>query len=221
MKSKPNSRKENLVIQEFENEVLIYDVKINKAFCLNETSALVWQLCDGNHSVAEISRKLSEKLKSDIPEDLVRLALDQFKRDALLDRADEVEIDFGGLSRRQIIRKVGFASLAALPVVASVVAPSAVSAQSLFPFLAACMTDSQCATGNCSDPNPVFPQSCCVPGNLIARPPGTPHTCTTSQGVCNSLAPANCCSGMSTLRTDLPTCAPPLGINPNYPCICN
>lgn len=29
-------------MQELENEVLIYDLKADNAFCLNETSALVW-----------------------------------------------------------------------------------------------------------------------------------------------------------------------------------
>ena len=44
----PKARKENLVVQESNGEVLIYDLDTNKAFCLNETSALVWQACDGN-----------------------------------------------------------------------------------------------------------------------------------------------------------------------------
>jgi hypothetical protein len=221
LKNNPQSRKENLVVQEFENEILIYDLNINKVYCLNETSSLVWQLCDGTNSVSEISRSLSQKLKPDVSEDLVWLAIEQFKRDRLLDENNPVEIDFGGLSRREVIKKIGLASMVALPVISSVVAPSAASGQSLFPFLAACTTDSQCASGNCSDVNPVFPQLCCVTGVSIARPPGTAHTCTHDQGVCNVFALSNCCSGMSTLRTDLPVCAPPTAPSPNYPCVCS
>ena len=37
----PVARKEGLVIQETSNEVLVYDLTINKAFCLNQTSAIV------------------------------------------------------------------------------------------------------------------------------------------------------------------------------------
>jgi hypothetical protein len=37
---KPISRQQNIVVQDLGSEVLIYDLTINKAFCLNETSAL-------------------------------------------------------------------------------------------------------------------------------------------------------------------------------------
>lgn len=39
-KSNPTSRKEAIVVKELEGEVLIYDLRIDKAYCLNETSAL-------------------------------------------------------------------------------------------------------------------------------------------------------------------------------------
>jgi hypothetical protein len=124
------SRKANIVIQEFENEVLIYDLKINKAFCLNETSHLVWQLCNGINSIADISRNLSKKLKVNYSEDLVWLALDQLKKNNLLENSSEIEIDFGALSRREVIRKVGLSSVIALPIIASIVAPTAIHAAS-------------------------------------------------------------------------------------------
>ena len=57
---KPTARKINIVIQQFENVKLIYDLKIDKAFCLNQTSSLVWNECDGTQSVAGISQKLSK-----------------------------------------------------------------------------------------------------------------------------------------------------------------
>jgi hypothetical protein len=47
-KDYPISRQNNIVTQEVESELLIYDLVENKAFCLNETSAFVWQNCDGN-----------------------------------------------------------------------------------------------------------------------------------------------------------------------------
>ncbi len=73
----PKAREENLVVQEFDGEVLIYDLNTNKAFSLNETSSLVWQLCDGDNSVSEISESISRKLDSPANEDLVWLALEQ------------------------------------------------------------------------------------------------------------------------------------------------
>ena len=60
MKNVPLSRRENLVVQEMDNELMIYDLTDNKAFCLNETSAIVWQLCNGKNSITKISSFLSD-----------------------------------------------------------------------------------------------------------------------------------------------------------------
>ena len=61
--NKPKTRNENIVVQEFENEVLIYDLTINKAFCLNQTSKMIWQMCNGKNSVADIADNLKQSLK--------------------------------------------------------------------------------------------------------------------------------------------------------------
>ena len=130
MTNYPQSRKANIVVQELENEVLIYDLTINKAFCLNQTSALVYELADGTKTVSEISNLMSKKLKTLVSEDLVWLALDGLKKDNLLENADKVPNHFAGLSRREIIKRVGLASMAMLPIISSVVAPNAAMAQS-------------------------------------------------------------------------------------------
>lgn len=142
-KIKPLARKTDIVLQEFGNETLVYDLKTNKAFNLNETSTLIWQACTGNKSVSEIALKLSEKFKSPIDEDFVWLALEQLKKDNLLENAAEVSTDFGGLSRREVIKKVGLGSLIALPLISSLVAPMATHAQSA----------AVCAAGRCRCPN--------------------------------------------------------------------
>jgi hypothetical protein len=130
MGSNPKTRFESLVVQEIENETMVYDLKVNKAYLLNEISQQVWQLCDGSRTTEEISQVLSKSLKTNISEDLIWLALDGFRRNDLLEKAEEVEIDFGGLTRRQVIKKIGFASLAALPAIAIVTSPTAVQAAS-------------------------------------------------------------------------------------------
>ncbi|HRH46474.1 MAG TPA: PqqD family protein, partial [Pyrinomonadaceae bacterium] len=130
MKIKPISRKQNIVVQEFEKELLIYDLQTNKVFCLNETSAMVYQLCDGKNSIADISNSIAKKLNQPINNELIWLALDGLKKENLLENSEQFEIDFNGLNRRQIIRKVGLASMIALPMVSSVVAPSAANAAS-------------------------------------------------------------------------------------------
>lgn len=146
----PLSHRENLVVQELNGEVLIYDLEKNKAFCLNETSALVYQLCDGTKSVSDIGKAMGAKLELPVADELVWLALDQLKKENLLDDSRKLESKFEGLSRRDVIRKVGLASLVALPVISSLVAPPAAAAQS-----------TTCATlgETCSAPTP----ACCDP----------------------------------------------------------
>ena len=39
MNNYPKAINDELVISELENELLIYDLKINKVYCLNQTSA--------------------------------------------------------------------------------------------------------------------------------------------------------------------------------------
>jgi len=97
--SKPKSRETNLAIQELENEILIYDTLINKAICLNSTSAMVWQACNGNRDVPEISKYLSAKFNKNITEEMIWLALDLLKKSNLVDNKDEFPSFFEGLSR--------------------------------------------------------------------------------------------------------------------------
>ncbi len=126
----PVAKKENIVVQELNSEVLIYDLNLNKAFCLNETSGIIWQLCDGTKTVAEISQAVGNKFNAKISEGFIWLALEQLKKDELVESQVAPPAEFAGMSRREIIRKVGFASMVALPVVASMIAPTAINAQS-------------------------------------------------------------------------------------------
>ncbi|MEK7725281.1 MAG: hypothetical protein AAB336_13085, partial [Acidobacteriota bacterium] len=111
----PLSKNENIVVQETDRELLIYDLVSNQAYCLNETSALVWQFSNGQNSIAEITDLMSQKLKTLVTQEVVWLALEQLKKDNLLENGEDFEIDYHGLTRRQIIKKIGLASMIALP----------------------------------------------------------------------------------------------------------
>lgn len=129
----PQSRKADIVILELDGEVLIYDEKIDKAFNLNKTSALVWELCDGKHSLSDISRLLGEKLNADVDDGLVWLALEQLRQENLIENEVALPDSLVGLSRRQAIRKVGLAAAITLPFISSLVAPTPLHAQSVNP----------------------------------------------------------------------------------------
>lgn len=151
---KHTARKEGLVIQEMPDEVLVFDLETNKAHCLNETAAFVWKACDGKNSVADITKLFGNQSGTSVPEDLVWLALDQLKTKNLIENKDEIVVDYNGMSRREVIRKVGLASVVALPLISSLVAPTDVSAQgsctgTTLPNGCTCQNNNQCASGVC------------------------------------------------------------------------
>jgi hypothetical protein len=125
----PVARKSGLVVQEVPDEVLVYDLDSNKAHCLNQTAALVWRSCDGRNSVADIAAIVEEQAGGKVTEDFVWLAIDQLSENALLEQ--QLKADFAGKSRREVMKKIGLASMIAVPVIASLVAPqSALAAAS-------------------------------------------------------------------------------------------
>lgn len=122
MSKLPKAKINDLVVQESGQEILLYDLVTNKAYCLNETSAIVYQACDGRKTIADL------KKQSNFPDEIIFLALEELRRENLLEE-NFVSL-FDGMSRRQVIKKLGFPSLLVLPVISSVVAPAAAAAQS-------------------------------------------------------------------------------------------
>ena len=120
------ARNTGLVIQEMPDEVLVYDMDTNKAHCLNETAAFVWKSCDGKNSVTDIVREFEANTGGRVTEDFVWLAIDQLQENGLLQSV--VESRFAGQSRRDVLKKIGLASMVALPVIASLVAPKSAMA---------------------------------------------------------------------------------------------
>ena len=127
----PLARKSDIVVQETSDEVLVYDLISNKAVYLNNTSALVWQSCDGKKSIGEIADILSVKTRELVSDELVSLAVTELAKHKLLQNAPGTFESFAGMSRREVIRKVGLGAVIALPLVSSLVAPTAAHANSL------------------------------------------------------------------------------------------
>lgn len=134
--SNPRGLFSNIVVQNLEDELLIYNLETHQAYSLNSISARIWNLCDGNHNVSDISRKLSRDSHQAVPEELVVFALNDFQKENLLSAPWKPEAEFSKLSRREVIRKVGFTSMAALPVITSLIAPTAAHAASTCPLAA-------------------------------------------------------------------------------------
>ena len=80
----PLARQDELVVEELQDETLVYDLKRHKARCLNRTAALVWQHCDGQTTVTELAALLEEQLATPTDETVVWMALDRLGRAHLL-----------------------------------------------------------------------------------------------------------------------------------------
>ncbi len=130
MTNKPRAIESDILVQQLPDELLIYNLKMDKVFCLNHTSAIVWQMCNGKQSITEISRAMSKKLNSAVSEDFVWLAIDGLKKDGLVTNGAEIPQQLNGMSRREVIRKIGFASMIALPIITNLIAPKAAAALS-------------------------------------------------------------------------------------------
>jgi hypothetical protein len=144
----PPAREEDLIVVETPDEVLVYDEKNHRAHCLNRAAALVWRCCDGKTTAAEASAQLAREL--DLPHDarLVALALARLEAAGLLAQPASVA-PRERLSRRELGRRLGLAGsvLAALPVVASILAPTAAQAASCSRRGEACQETSDCCDG--------------------------------------------------------------------------
>ena len=154
----PVARKTGLVIQDVPGEVLVYDTNTNRAHCLNTSAALVWQSCDGTRSVPEIAAHVTGLSGETVNDDFVWLAIDQLSENDLLE--SQVDQKFGGISRREVIKRIGLTSMVALPVIASMVAPpTALAASSC-----ACVAPGDCvAQTTCPSINNCNPAGACAP----------------------------------------------------------
>jgi hypothetical protein len=145
----PKARHEQLIVKELPDELLIYDLKHDQAHCLNETAALVWKNCDGRKTVDQLRELMEDNAGSPVPEEMVWLALDQLGTFRLLDEAALKPAQFAGMTRRDLVRRVGMAAIA-LPVILSIVSPTAQAQASGIAPGGCCGSPGQCASGNCS-----------------------------------------------------------------------
>jgi hypothetical protein len=186
----PRARADGLIVRELVDEVIIFDTGRNKAHCLNETAAVVWQHCDGETSVADMAVIVSQETGVVTTTDTIWFALGELSSDYLLEEMLERP---KGLSRRQLL-KVGVAA-AAVPLVSSIAAPSVLASQSVpctvapgpcpGPIASGCPSFGIPPSAPCCASSPC----CCAAGN-----PATPCCKTTPSGnlICGRMLGGKC-----------------------------
>jgi Coenzyme PQQ synthesis protein D (PqqD) len=192
----PQARTTEIVTKDMPDEVLVYDLKTHKAHCLNQTAAAVWKHCDGKTSVTEIAMLLKRDLNPTVDEAAVWLAVERLSRAQLLEEQVTVPQVSSRLSRRNAMRQLGLGTAVALPLVMSIVAPTAMAGASVCftptgrPEGCDCAAQSECNSG-CCDQQPSAPTfNTCTPVTPTTRLSGTifPGNCppTGTQGDCCS-----------------------------------
>lgn len=191
----PEARTTDIIEQEAGAELLIYDTRIDKAYHLNETSKIIYTACAERMTLDELKRRHR------FSDDLIHFALDEMRASGLIE--GEISDRFSELSRRDVIKRVGIGTLAALPVIAALTAPTAANAASGCPSPSGNNIPSNCPAGA-----EVQTASTSCAGDSDAS----------RSSICNSFYGGSCQSGSARYATG--TCTDSGG-NTFYSCVCN
>jgi hypothetical protein len=141
---KARSNPSELIFQEVEDELVVYDVRRQRFYDLNTTAVSVWRLCDGLTSPEQmaVSVRMGSALNEEQALAVVGLALDQLSREGLLETDNRESLPASPSPRRRnLIKATG--GVISLPVISSLLAPPA-AAQFSVPCL---------GCGGCLPPN--------------------------------------------------------------------
>ena len=154
----PQGRTEGVVVEHLADEVLVYDLKRDRAHCLNLTAARVWEKCDGRRTIREIAAEVVGG-EAAAGEEVVWLAVEELSRAGLMEekvkRTSGVASRRGvarreGVSRREMIKRVAVAAAIGVPVVTSIVAPTASHAANCITAGGGCTAPANCCSGVCN-----------------------------------------------------------------------
>lgn len=128
----PRARTTELLIEELEDELLVYDLAADRAHRLNPTAATVFRQADGTRTVQDIVDALAKQVGVLADEDLVLITLDELVEAGLVEDYATRSTKDARSSRRKFIQRAGAvgAAAAALPIVHSIIAPTVAQAQS-------------------------------------------------------------------------------------------
>jgi hypothetical protein len=164
MKRLPLPRVEGLVVRELAGELVVYDSARHRAYCLNPTVASIWRSCEGGTSPGQARLRLEAELGRSMPDDVVWLGLDQLRKAGLLDESSSDAPRHP--SRREVLRRVGAAGAALLPVVASLAVPPAVAAIS-------CACNAKTGTNACNNAHCAIGARCGKTCTKFCQPNGS------------------------------------------------
>lgn len=149
--SLPKARRNQLVRKELDGEMLVYDRTNDEAHCLNATAARVWAHCDGRTTVAEMAQLLEDEMKTPVADEVVWFALEQLRKSRLLQEPWATTTPVAQMSRRVMVRRLGIAAAVTVPLVTSIIAPTAAGAATCVHPGDLCTSNAQCCSNSCVD----------------------------------------------------------------------
>jgi len=128
----PCARRNEILSQKLLAETMVYDSVSHRAHVLNPTVSLVWESADGRNSIDEIAQILHRQLGLPADRSVALLALQELSESGLLKEPVQAEVGPERLTRRQVAQRLALAgaSVALVPLVTSVLAPTPVMAAS-------------------------------------------------------------------------------------------
>lgn len=118
----PRARRNDLLVQEVLDEIIVYDTRSEQVHCLNSTAAAIWLACDGNVSIERIAAQIGERFGSICDANVVYRALERLDKCNLLETSVTAPPEILP-SRRVMIKKAGAAAVLLAPLVTTIVAP--------------------------------------------------------------------------------------------------
>ena len=155
----PLARRDRLLVRELPDESLVYDLRDHRAHCLNRTAAFVWSRCDGRSTPEEIAELMEKEWQSPVNVDAVWFTLDKLSKAGLLQERMILPQAKAGMSRRSAIRRLGVGALM-IPVVMTIVAPTAMAGASIPPPCQVCIKHLDTGTNCPSECGPTVLGSC-------------------------------------------------------------
>jgi hypothetical protein len=204
----PATRSEGLLIRKVGDEAVVYDLETKEAHCLKPLAAFVFESSGGPATIGELADRARAEVDPAVTDEQVLDAVAQLEEIRLLSAPSLLVVDGNDVSRREMMRRVGYAGAVATVgtgLVTSIAAPTA---------LAAC--SNQPAGCNCAKNNPDCASNHCCSGNGADR--CNVHCCASdnngqeckcqANGLCGSIPqPTNCCLGTCTPTTGQPCTA--------------
>lgn len=185
----------DLLKHPLDKQLLVYDSRWDQVHLLDQTTAVVFELLEeGGWTREGIVIELAERLGLEPNAALLPLALEELRNAALLEVPIGTTSDLDSVTRRDMVRNLALAGVAALlvPGVATLTATPGY-AQGTAPNLGigrACSTNSQCISNNCCN-------NVCIPSTEVCAGAGSvPNGGACSNTTQCSQSGATCSAGL-------------------------